>query len=277
MNLSLGFSTCPNDTFMFHAMIKGLVDTEGLSFDVFMGDVEELNKKLPQTELDITKASFFAFATHTQQYKLLNSGSALGFGNGPLLISKHRIYPDELGDARIAIPGEHTTANLLLTVLFPQAKNKQVYLFSDIEEAVLSNEVDAGLIIHENRFTYKERGLKKIADLGEEWERARNKPIPLGGILIRRTIAEDIQLKVDRILRRSITFAFENPEASRKFVKGYARELKDEVIENHIRLYVNEFSVSLGDVGKDAVQVLFDAATQHGLVKEMNDDIFVKL
>ena len=168
--ISLGFSTCPNDTFIFDAMVHQKIDTEGLEFEVILGDVEELNNKALKNELDVTKISYHAFSKIAENYLLLDSGSALGYKNGPLLISKHKIYSDEVNDVKIAIPGANTTANLLLSIAFPNAKNKKEYLFSDIEEVVLSGEMDAGLIIHENRFTYEKKGLKKIIDLGEFWE-----------------------------------------------------------------------------------------------------------
>ena len=166
MSLSLGFSPCPNDTYIFDAMVHGKIDTEGLEFSTIIADVEELNNLAFKGEIDITKLSYHAFAKISESFRLLTSGSALGYKNGPLLVSRHKIYPDEITDLRIAIPGENTTANLLLSIAYPKIREKKAYLFSFIEEVVLSGEMDAGLIIHENRFTYQKKGLKKIIDLG---------------------------------------------------------------------------------------------------------------
>ena len=171
MKLKLSISTCPNDTFMFDAMLHRRIDTEGLDFDLTMADIEQLNAAALAGEPDITKLSYASFPLVADRYRILGSGSALGRGNGPLLVSRHKLYPDELRDARIAIPGEHTTANRLLSLFFPEASDKRVYLFSDIADAVLSDECDAGVLIHEGRFTYRGKGLRLVADLGEEWEK----------------------------------------------------------------------------------------------------------
>jgi 1,4-dihydroxy-6-naphthoate synthase len=201
--ITLGFSTCPNDTFIFDAMVHYKIDTEDLDFEVVLGDVEELNQKALKGALDVTKISYNAYAKVSDRYVILDAGSALGYKNGPLLISKQKIYENELHDVKIAIPGFNTTANLLLSVAFPEAKNKKEYLFSDIEEAVLSNETDAGLIIHENRFTYQKKGLKKIVDLGEYWEQETGLPIPLGGIVVSRALDKNLQEKINRVMKKS--------------------------------------------------------------------------
>jgi len=201
MRLTLGFSTCPNDTYIFDAMVHGRIDTEGIEFELMMTDVEELNRYAFAAEIDITKISYHAYANIADSYTLLNSGSALGFKNGPLLISKYKVYPDEINNLKIAIPGKYTTANLLLGIAYPEHKNKKEYLFSDIEDVVLSGEMDAGLIIHENRFTYQQKGLKKVADLGEFWETKTGLAIPLGGIVVNRKLSTAIQQKVDRVSR----------------------------------------------------------------------------
>ena len=193
--ITLGFSTCPNDTFIFDAMIHHKIDTESLEFEVVLGDVEELNRKAMNNDLDITKISYNAFSKVANDYLILDAGSALGYKNGPLLISKRKIYQDEINDVKIAIPGFNTTANLLFSIAFSGAKNKKEYLFSDIEEAVLSNEVDAGLIIHENRFTYEKKGLKKIIDFGEYWEKETGLPIPLGGIIVKRNLDKEFLIE----------------------------------------------------------------------------------
>ena len=212
MKLKLGFSTCPNDTFIFDAIVNKKIDLHGLEFDIILADVEQLNKMAINNELDIAKISYHTYCYVAQNYKILNSGSALGYGNGPLLISKRKIYPDEIPYLRIAIPGSHTTAFLLLKILFQKLKETKEYLFSDIEEVVLSDEVDAGLIIHETRFTYQNQGLKKIVDLGQMWEQQTKLPIPLGGIVIKRSLSQDLQIRFDKILNNSIKVAFNNPK-----------------------------------------------------------------
>src|SRR6201746_2394095 len=230
MKLTLGFSPCPNDTFIFDALIHHKIDTEGLEFEVFYDDVETLNQKAFRGELDITKLSYHAFAYVADKYVLLDSGSALGYGVGPMLICKGD--EDELrkrlsepdSTVKIGIPGKYTTANFLLGLAFPNAKNKVELVFSDIENAVLEGRVDVGLIIHENRFTYQDKGLKKIIDLGDYWEQLTGLAIPLGGIVANRKLPLDIQHKINRILRRSVEFAFENPKSGLEFIRSHAQE-----------------------------------------------------
>ena len=275
MKLTLGFSTCPNDTFIFDAMIHQKIDTKGLEFDVIMGDVEELNRGAFSGEIDITKLSYYAYAHIAENYKLFTSGSALGRGNGPLLISKHKIYPDEVHDLKVAIPGKNTTANLLFSIFFPNVKEKKEFLFSDIEDAILDGEVDAGVIIHENRFTYQNKGLSRIVDLGEEWEKMTKSPIPLGGIVINRRIDIETQQKVNIILKNSIQFAFDNPNSSYEFVKQYAQEMDDDVMKQHIGLYVNNYTLELGAEGEQAIKTLYEKAAKTGLITSIPQDIFV--
>ena len=257
MNLTLGFSTCPNDTFIFDAMVNGRINTEGLLFNVHLADVEELNRMAFSAEIDISKVSYHAFAYLSDAYQLLTSGSALGFGNGPLLISKHKIYPDEVKELKIAIPGKYTTANLLLSLAYPHLNQKTEYLFSDIEEVILSGEMDAGVIIHENRFTYRSKGLRKIVDLGELWEQQYGLPIPLGGIIVKRNLPEDIRHKINRVLHRSVEYALQNPNDSLPFVRQHAQSMEESVMQSHIRLYVNDFSVDLGVKGREAIDTLY--------------------
>lgn len=275
MKLSLGFSTCPNDTYIFDAMVHQKVDTEGLDFDPFLGDVEELNNKAFHYELDITKLSYHAYAYLSDGYMILDSGSALGAGNGPLLLSKKKIYPDEVDSLKIAIPGKYTTANLLLGIAYPKAQSKTEYLFSDIEGAILSGEVDAGLVIHENRFTYASRGLLKIIDLGEYWEDLTKELIPLGGIVIRRELSDEIKEKVNRVLKRSIEFAFNQPKAVMPYVKQYAQEMDEEVMMKHIGLYVNEYTLDLGPKGKSAINKFYQLAGERNLIPSVSKNMFV--
>ncbi|MBE9467660.1 MAG: 1,4-dihydroxy-6-naphthoate synthase [Bacteroidetes bacterium] len=275
MKLKLGISTCPNDTFMFDALLHNKIDTEGLSFDLFMADVEELNKRALNKSLDVTKLSYHAYCYLSDNYVLLDAGSALGYKNGPLLISKHKVYPDEIENLKIAIPGKLTTANLLLSIAQPKAQNKLEYLFSDIEDVVLSNECDAGLIIHENRFTFQEKGLKKVIDFGEYWEQQTNLPIPLGAIVVKRELSADIQQKINRVLRKSIEYAFKNPKSSSDFVKQYAQEMAEDVMYKHINLYVNKFSTNLGEEGKRAINELFKKAQEFNIIPKINKQIFI--
>jgi len=273
--IKLGFSTCPNDTFIFDAMVHHKIDTENLDFDIFLGDVEELNQMAFNSELDVTKLSYHAYAHLWKDYTILNSGSALGRNNGPILISKHKIYPDEINDLKIAIPGKNTTANLLFSIAFPKATNKKEYLFSDIEEAISSNEVDAGLIIHETRFTYEKSGFKKVIDMGEFWEEETKSPIPLGGIVIKKSLDFELKLKIDRILKRSIEYAFNNPKSSTNYMKKFAQEMSDSVMQQHVQLYVNNFSFNLGQEGREAINNLYKKAFDSNIINELPTDIFL--
>jgi 1,4-dihydroxy-6-naphthoate synthase len=275
MKLTLGFSPCPNDTFIFDAMVHGRIDTEGLEFDYFLADVEELNRKALASEVDVTKISYHAYSYVAKNYLILDSGSALGHRNGPLLISKKPINPSDLASSRIAIPGRFTTANLLFSIAWPDAKDKTEYLFSDIEDALLNGKADAGLIIHETRFTYFKKGLIKIADMGEYWEKLTGLPIPLGAIVINRNVPEEISLKVNRILRRSLEYAYKDSFASYDFVSANAKEMESTVMNNHIKLYVNEFSLNLGKKGKEAINELFRIAVTKEVIPPLPQRIFL--
>lgn len=275
MKLSLGFSPCPNDTFIFDAMLHGRIDTEGLEFEVYMEDVETLNRRAMLGELDITKLSYHAFAYLLEKYVLLDAGSALGKNCGPLLIAKEPMTDEAVENARIAIPGKFTTANFLFSLAFPNAKQKVETVFSDIESAILDGTVDAGLIIHENRFTYEQKGLKKIIDLGEFWETSTGMPIPLGGIVARRQLSDEILRKINRVMAKSVQFAFDNPAASRDFVRENAQEMEESVMNNHIQLYVNEYTKNLGGAGRAAIGKLFDVARARGIVPFYKEDIFL--
>ena len=277
MTLTLGFSPCPNDCFMFDAMVHRRIDLEGLDFDVRMADIEALNSAAFAGNVDITKLSFHAYAYCADDYVLLDAGSALGRNCGPLLISRRPISPEEVaaGHLRIAIPGKYTTANFLLSLAFPHAMNKSECLFSDIEDGVLDGRFDAGLIIHENRFTYADRGLKKIIDLGEFWESETGAAIPLGGIVISRRLPADVRQRVNRVMRHSVEYAFANRDASLPFVRANAQAMSDEVMYKHIDLYVNDYSVDLGVDGRRAVEVLFERARVSGVIPEMKEGLFL--
>ncbi|UKJ08196.1 menaquinone biosynthesis family protein [Solitalea lacus] len=301
MKLTLGFSPCPNDTFIFDALVNKKIDTEGLEFEIFFDDVETLNQKAFKGELDITKLSYHAFAYAADQYALLDAGSALGFGVGPLLISKTDISEETMTDKdriaacsgrepvtklalrvaqkvnelKIGIPGKYTTANFLLSLAFPMALQKQELVFSEIEPKLLNDEIDLGLIIHENRFTYQQKGLKKVIDLGEYWEQLTGAPIPLGGICVKRELPVEIQQKVNRIIRKSVEFACKNPKEPLAFVKAHAQEMDEEVMYKHITTYVNKFSIDLGHDGKKAVQTMFNIAAEKGIIQSSTQNLFV--
>ncbi len=277
MTLSLGFSPCPNDCFMFDAIVNKRIDLEGLEFTERLADVEALNTSAFAGEADVTKLSYHAYAYCIGSYVLLDAGSALGRNCGPLLISKRSITSDEVatGTLSIAIPGKFTTANFLLGLAFPRAQNKTALLFSEIEPALLNDRFDAGLIIHENRFTYEAKGLKKIIDLGEYWESETGAPIPLGGIVIKRSLPDEIKQRVNRVLRRSVEYAFAHRTASLDYVRAHAQEMSNEVMYKHIDLYVNEFSVDLGPEGRRAVELLFEKAAETGIIPPANSALFL--
>lgn len=274
MKLTLGFSPCPNDTFIFDAMVNGKIDTAGLEFDFVMEDVETLNRWADQGKLDITKLSYNSFLHNVHQYALLHSGSALGKGVGPLVIRKPHSDLQTLDNARIAIPGVATTANLLFTLAFPGATNKTEVLFSDIEQAVLDDQYDAGLVIHESRFTYAQRGLEKIIDLGDWWEGAANAAIPLGGIVIRRSFDKDVSATVDGIIRESVAYSWKHYPELAPFVTENAQEMEESVMRKHIDLYVNEYTTDLGETGEQAIRTLFKKAQEAGLIKGELPEIF---
>ncbi|TJZ62266.1 1,4-dihydroxy-6-naphthoate synthase [Sphingobacterium olei] len=287
MELTLGFSPCPNDTFIFDALIHHKIDTKGLTFRVEYHDVETLNDKAFNNELDITKLSYHAFAYAVQQYELLDAGSALGFGVGPLLITKSadlttklKAYagndlPAALEDLRVGIPGKYTTANFLLGLAFPALQNKQELVFSDIEQALLDNTIDLGLIIHENRFTYQDKGLFKVMDLGDFWERTTSNPIPLGGIVIKRELPVDVKLLVNQLIKESVEYAFANPKSGLEYIRSYAQEMEETVMYKHIELYVNKYSIHLGTEGRSAVTTLFEKAHSVGLIPQIEKNIFL--
>ncbi|HQB77222.1 MAG TPA: 1,4-dihydroxy-6-naphthoate synthase [Tenuifilaceae bacterium] len=275
MNLSLCFSTCPNDTFMFDALVNKRIDLQGLKFDVALADIEELNKNALRAIPDITKISINAYGAVSENYQLLSSGSALGRGVGPLVVSKRKIYPDEVRYAKIAIPGVQTTANLLFSLAYPDANDKKVYLFSDIEDVVLSNEVDVGVVIHETRFTYQKRGLIKLNDLGDFWETETGLPIPLGGIAIRRDLSQNVKVLVQQLIAQSVNFAFANPDISTNYVRTYAQEMDVEIMRKHIQLYVNSYSADLGDSGRSAINFLLEKGRSLKFFDQLVTPVFV--
>ena len=277
MELELGFSPCPNDTFIFDAMLHGKIDTEGITFIPVIEDVETLNQQALQQALAITKLSYHAFALLVDKYILLDAGSALGFGVGPLLISKNKIenISEKIADLKIGIPGKLTTANFLLNIAFPQVQQKVEMVFSDIENALINEEIDLGLIIHENRFTYAAKGLHKVIDLGSFWEQKTGSAIPLGGIVMSRKYDKETINKVNRIMARSVEFAMKNPLSSAAFVKQHAQEMEESVMVQHIQLYVNKYSLNLGLEGRKAVSTLLESAVAQGLILPLTNNIFI--
>jgi 1,4-dihydroxy-6-naphthoate synthase len=265
MKFTLGFSPCPNDTFIFDALVNKKIDTEGFDFEVVLEDVETLNQWAIQGKLDVSKISYGVLPLVLDRYELLDAGGALGKGVGPLLIAREPIPISEINDRTVAIPGQRTTAHLLFSLAFPDAKNKAFTIFSAIEDAVLSGKVDCGVIIHENRFTYQKRGLVKLMDLGEFWEKQTGAPIPLGGIVMKRGVEEGFAYKVNRLIRRSLEFAFARYPELPAYVRAHAQEMEEQVMRQHIDLYVNDYSLSLGEGGKKAVSILLETwARLHG-------------
>ncbi len=263
MKLSLGFSPCPNDTFIFDALVNKKIDTGDLSFEAVLEDVQTLNNWAIAGKLDASKISYGVLPLVMQQYSVLDAGGALGKGVGPLLISKQAIPSSEnINDKTIAIPGENTTAHMLFSLAYPKAKHKKFMVFSAIEEAVLSGQVDLGVIIHENRFTYHQKGLTKIIDLGNYWEQQTQYPIPLGGIVMKRSFDISLQKKVDSLIRQSVEYAFSHYPALTDYVKQHSQEMSAQVMRQHIDLYVNNYSIDLGAAGKKAVEKLLEVYQQ---------------
>lgn len=305
MKLAVNISPCPNDTFMFDALINGRIDTRGFEFDVRFADIEELNRGVMSLghvstclhgafggvvasgSPDISKISYAVLPEINDRYAVLDSGSALGHGNGPLLVARDaasikdylvavrnavaadmgkHLHETNIRPPRITVPGIHTTANLLLQRLFPELTDRKALLFSEIAPAVARGDFDAGVLIHEGRFTYREHGLELVADLGTEWERATattitpGLPLPLGAIVASRTLTVDVRTAFEELLRESIGYAFAHPYSSREFVKSHAQEMDDDVIDSHIDLFVNEWSLSLGPIGRRAVRELTGVA-----------------
>jgi 1,4-dihydroxy-6-naphthoate synthase len=274
--LTLAISPCPNDTFIFDAMLHHKIDTEGLDFNLVFADVEQLNQAAFQQQFDITKLSYHAYAYVAENYVLMRSGSALGNNCGPMLIGKNRLTDEAVEKSMICVPGKYTTANLLFSLKYPNAQQKEFVVFSDIEHKLLSDEFDAGVIIHENRFTYEQKGLKKIIDLGEFWEQTYKAPIPLGGIAIRRNMELETQLSVERIIKRSIEFAFAHPESSKEFVAEHSQEMSATVCKQHIDLYVNKFSLELGSEGEKAVNTLYKIAQENKIIPALKKPVFIQ-
>lgn len=276
MKLTLGFSPCPNDTFIFDALVNKKIDTEGLEFDIILEDVQTLNQWAIDGKLNITKLSYGVLPLVLDNYIVLNSGSALGKGVGPLLIrnKKVEIRNKKVEDHIIAIPGKNTTAHLLFSLAYPNAKNKIFLRYDEIENFVIE-ERGLGVIIHENRFTYADKGLEKIIDLGDYWETKTLNPIPLGGIVVKRNIDSNIQRKVDALIKESIEYAYSKYPELNDYIRNHSQEMSEDVMRKHIDLYVNKHSISLGEDGKKAVIKLLDVYQQTNHSNKYPGDIFL--
>lgn len=258
MKLTLGISPCPNDTFIFDALVNGPLDTGDLRLDVVLEDVQTLNEWALRGRLDVSKVSYGVLPAIAGPYALLQSGGALGRGVGPLLVARPGLGAFEPREMTVAIPGRDTTAHLLFSLAYPAASRKRFVVFSEVEEAVLRGEVDAGVIIHEGRFTYEAKGLARVRDLGEFWEQTTGAPIPLGGIVARRALPVAVRRELDRLIRASVEHALARRPAVSDWVRGHAQEMDEAVMRRHIALYVNEFSVALGEAGRTAVRTLLE-------------------
>jgi 1,4-dihydroxy-6-naphthoate synthase len=272
--ITLGYSTCPNDTFVFYAMIHGQVDTEGYAFEPVLEDVETLNQWALAGKLAMTKASFGVLGAVRSQYWCLRSGGALGRGCGPLVVAREPQTLGELARKPIAVPGLHTTANSLLDLRLGRAAERVPMVFHEIMPAVARGDLDAGVIIHEGRFTYQEHGLVAIEDLGQWWEDETGFPIPLGGILLRRNMAGVDPIAIQRVMRRSVEFATAHPDEPMGYVRRHAQEMDEEVMRKHIDLYVNEYSVDVGEGGRRAVEVLLDQGRRAGIAAAGVESLF---
>lgn len=276
MKLSLGFSPCPNDTYIFDALVNGKIDTEGLSFDLHLEDVQTLNEWALEGKLQCSKISYGVLPLLIDQYKLLKSGGALGLGVGPLLIAQTPDRStDDIGNWTVAIPGRHTTAHVLFSKAFPQVTQKRFMLFHEIESAVLNGEVDAGVIIHENRFTYQQKGLHKVIDLGAYWEETTRSAIPLGGIVVHRSVNSKIAQQLNRLIQKSILYSDSQYPQLSDFIRENAQAMSDEVMRQHIGLYVNEYSKDLGETGKRAVHSFIEEYERMNHLPVRTDDLYL--
>ena len=273
--LTLGFSPCPNDTFMFYPLVHGLVDTGGISFNERLEDVETLNKLAVKGVLDVTKVSYAALGHFREQYALLRAGSALGRGCGPLLVAKESLDPAALRGKTIAIPGRYTTAHLLMRLYNPALENFLEMPFHEIMDAVTTGRVDAGVIIHESRFTYQGFGLQQLVDLGQWWENATGLPIPLGGIVAKRSLGANTIRTIEQALAAGVEYARSNPAAATQYIREHAQEMNEQVCAAHIGLYVNDFSQQLGAEGEQAITELLHRAEQAGIIPASKTPLFI--
>ena len=275
MQLTLGISPCPNDTFMFDALVHKKIDTEGIEFNVVMEDIAQLNARVLYQSIDVCKISYHCFMHVINQYQLSDAGSALGRGCGPLLIARDPDINLDNQALRVGIPGKFTTANLLCLLAYPHLNNKIEMIFSEIEDSLLNGKIDLGLIIHENRFTYADKGLFKLMDLGEFWENKQSLPIPLGGIAINRNLSGEIKKTVNSLIRKSVEYAFTHPASSATYVRQHAQEMNELVLQQHIELYVNEYSIELGNEGRRAIRRLTEEVIKLDIIEKTGLPLFV--
>ena len=261
MQFNIGFSPCPNDTFIFDALVNNKIDTEGIEFIPVMEDVETLNSNAIKSKYDISKISYGVYPAVKNEYVIFNSGSALGKGVGPLLIANDHQDISSVEDNIIAIPGINTTAHFLFSTAYPNAKKKIFLGYHEIESFVLEGK-GLGVIIHENRFTYHTKGLVNVIDLGDFWEKNTQSPIPLGGVVIKRSIEKSIQQQVDRLIKKSIEYSFANYPNLDDYIKTNAQEMSEDVMLKHIDLYVNDYTLSLGENGKASIRKMFEFFTK---------------
>lgn len=274
MTLSLGYSPCPNDCFIFYALAHGKVSPE-MKWQIRLEDVEALNQLARQNVLDVSKISYHAYAHLMNNYVMLSAGGALGKGVGPLIVTKEKL--ETLSNKRVAIPGGLTTANLLLKLSQPDNINIITLRYDQIMPAVAKGEVDAGLIIHESRFTYPDYGLKKFLDVGEWWEETTGHLLPLGGIIAKRSLGNATLQQINSAIKVSLEYAYAHPDETKPYVAEYAQEMSEEVRQKHIDLYVNEYSLDVGEAGKAAVTELFKRAGKRGLIPKVDKGIFLEL
>lgn len=276
MKLRIGFSPCPNDTYIFDSLINNRIQSGLPPFEYEVMDVEQLNNLAFNSYFDMTKLSFAAYGHVSGKYILIPYGAALGYSNGPVLVSKKKIYPDEVPFLKIATPGKYTTAVLLLNIFFEGNIKQKEYLFSDIEDVVISGEADAGLIIHESRFTYQRKGLRKICDMGEMWEARTRLPLPLGGIAVKRNLGDIVIKQLASAVRQSLNYANLYPCASENFVKKHATETRPEITKQHISLFVNEFSLNLSQTGEKAINTLLKDGVEKKLIPPLKQPVIFK-
>jgi len=272
--LTLGYSPCPNDTFIFCAIANGLTDLRGLQFDIQLRDVEHLNRMAIEGRLDVTKISIAALPSCQDQYQLLPCGGAMGRGCGPLLVARSGFSLEKVKETKVAVPGRMTTAHLLFSLFLGKNPDVEPLPFEQIMPAVARGDFDCGVIIHEGRFTFHHYGLVELLDLGAWWEKETGLPIPLGGIVLRRGLGH-LSQKLSSLIHESVAFAVDHPEATRAYVRKYAQEMEEAVTQEHIRLYVNAYTLDLGGEGKAAVKHLLDLGASSGLLPKPLDDLFI--
>lgn len=267
MKISLAYSPCPNDTFMFHGLAKKIITISGYDLQTNIHDIETLNAFALRHKYDITKLSFFSLLLVSDTYKLLPVGAALGFGCGPVLVAKKPISQEDLVGCTIAVPGELTTANLLLKLYAPRAMNKKYVRYDEVMPSIIKSQADCGVIIHESRFLFKKQGLSMVTDLGSWWEETTGCPIPLGAVAVKKDLPEEFVTRFTQALRQSIIQAQEKPGKTMSYIKKHAKELDPDILNRHIHTFVNEFSLDLGEQGMQAIRCLQEEARKQGIIK----------